>query len=223
MVRISTWIPHRRENSIMAYLTYLKDTLIDFIWPHLTGCPERKPESNGLKYYLPPELITDTKNMLIIRMTQSEERSEAVDRKLLSLFRTGSLLATVAIAVFIGAVNLQSVDDNIYVPIVCIIMAIILYIFLQLCFVVSTTIKGLRAKGYRRLGRESLIPKKSDTFDDFRRSQIEDIIHIIEQNEWTTNRKVDCIELAYTALSNVLYGLVVLMVVALILAINILM
>ena len=45
-------------------------------------------------------------------------------------------------------------------------------------------------------------------------------MNIVEQNEWATNKKVNCMELAYTSIRNALISLPVLMVMALVIAVG---
>ena len=107
-------------------------------------------------------------------------------------------------------------------PLVYLSIATILYGFVQLICATKATLQGLRAPGYKRLSRESLIPTDSDTNETYNEKQIYDLMHIVEQNDWITNQKVDCMELAYIALRNSLYSLIMLMILAFLLAVNIL-
>ena len=222
MAGISAWLPNCGEDSFVAQLSNLRDNVIDHIWPRLTGEPEKQAELVESIFRMDAGLGEEVKKILLVRVAQTQTRSETVDRKLLSLFRTTSLLATVAIAIFAGAANLPAINDGTVKPLVYLSIATILYGFAQLICATKATLQGLRASGYERLGRESLIPTASDTNETYNKKQIYDLMYIVEQNDWTTNQKVSCMELAYTALRNASYSLIVLMLLAFLLAVNIL-
>ncbi len=227
MVGISTRIPHRRENSSMAQLSYFLEGIRDLIYPCLTypcltGEPEKRPERGESICEVDAELAEEVKKMLLVRMGQAESRSETVDRKLLSLFRITSLLATLAIAIFIGAANLTGINSDVPTYLIWFSVLTILYEFIQMFRAATATLQGLRASGYERLGQNILIPKDSDTINIYNQRQIPNLMYIIEQNEWVINRKVDSMEIAYTAIRNALWSLLVLMSLALLLAFNIL-
>ena len=188
----------------MARLNNIKNGIIDCIYPRLSGENDKIPKLTKLDHNLSESLAIEAKNMLVLRIAEMEERNESVDRKLLSLFRTTSLLATVSTVVFLGVARLQSVDESVWTPIVYGIMISILYAFLQLCLAVKATIEGLRAKSYLRLNRDSLIPSASETLESYNNRLVENMIYAVEKNEWTINSKVDFMELAYVGLRNAL-------------------
>ena len=197
------------------------DLVIDMLWPRLTGEPEKQPNRDEERLDANDSLAEEVKRMLIVRLEQSETRSEAVDRKLLSLFRTTSIFATVSIAIFTGAANLTTLNPDVNRPLVWLSMATILYGFVQLFHATKSTLQGLRASGYERLGKDSLIPTEFDNNTTYNSRQIPLLMNIVEQNEWATNKKVSCMELAYTSIRNALFSLPVLMVLASAIAIDI--
>ena len=200
-----------------------KERIIDLIWPRLTGDPEGPPKCDASICDIDTEFTEEIKKVLMVRMDQADSRNEIIDRKLLSLFRVTSLLATVSIAVFVGAANLTGINPEIPRWLAVCSILTILYIFLQMFRAVIETSQGLRASGYERLGRNTLIPRDSDTLNIYNRRQILNIMYIIEQNEWATNQKVNSMEVAYTAVRNAVWSLPVLMLIAVLLSFTILM
>ncbi len=195
-----------------------KERIIDVIWPRLIGDPEERPKCDASICDIDTEFTEEIKKVLMVRMDQADSRNEIIDRKLLSLFRITSLLATVSIAIFVGAANLTGINPEIPRWLALCSILTILYIFLQMFRAVIATSQGLRASGYERMGRNTLMPRDSDTLNIYNKRQILNIMHIIEQNEWATNRKVDSMEIAYTAVRNAVWFLPVLMFVAILLS-----
>lgn len=207
----------------MAQLSDFLEGIRDFIYPSLTGEPDKHPERGEAISDMDEGVAEEAKKMLLVRMNQAELRSETVDRKLLSLFRITSLLATLAIAIFIGVANLtDEINSDIPKFLICLSALTILYEFIQMFRAATATLQGLRASRYERLGQNYLIPSNSDTTNIYNQKQISELMYIIEQNEWVVNRKVDSMEIAYTAIRNALWSLLVLMSLALMIAFNIL-
>ena len=179
MVGRHSQIPNRGENSLMAQLSNFWEDVIDFIYPCLTGEPEKHPERGERISTIDEGLAEEAKKMLLVRMDQAELRSETVDRKLLSLFRITSLLATLAIAIFIGVANLTDINNDIPKFLIWFSALTILYEFIQMFRAATATLQGLRASEYERLGQSYLIPNDSYTTNIYNQKQISELMYII--------------------------------------------
>ena len=127
---------------------------------------------------------------------------EAVNAKLLSLFRLTSLLATLTIAILVGASQLNEPAGKLEQWLTGVAVASIIYAMLQLLCAVLATIRGLDAKPYVVQTTVGILNYDKEPTEAYRRRQINDVLHMIEQHDWTTDRKVDQIAVAHTALRN---------------------
>ena len=182
--------------------------LLDFIWPRITGGKETRPQFQEQGHSIAPEMIDAIETILSNQMTQSENRMTAVDRKLLSLFRLTSLLATLVIALLAGAAGLISkIDQNEQIA-AGVAIILILYTMLQLILAVRATISGLEASRYASQTKETILPLEEEHLDSYRNRQIRDIIYVIEQHQWATNSKVSHMQVAYRAIRNTIVPIV---------------
>ena len=199
-------------------MTELRDRIVDFVWPRTTGSQERPPDYFDGPFELTADLLDEVKEMLLQRMPQAENRMVTVDRKLLSLFRITSLLATITMAVLIGAAGL-SPTGNLHERISAwLAIALILYGILQLTRALSATVRGLERSRYARQSKETIMPLEAEDLVQYKERQISDIIYVTEQHEWATNRKVTQLAVAYRAIRNATISLAGLVCVALVLA-----
>ena len=148
------------------------------------------------------------------RMAQSERNMEVVNSRLLSLFRLTSLLATLTIAILVGASQLNRPDGNLERWLTGIAIGFIIFAMLQLLCAVLATIRGLDARPYLYQTTGGILTRDEEPIEMYRRRQISDLLHMIEQHDWTTNRKVDQIAIAHTALRNSSIPLAVLVIAA---------
>ena len=199
-------------------MTELRDKVIDFFWPRSTGSQESPPGYFDGPFELTVDLSDEVKEMLFQRMPQAENRMVAVDRKLLSLFRITSLLATITIAVLVGAAGLTPSGEPQERILASIAIVLILYGILQLTCALSATVRGLERSRYARQSKETLMPLEGEDLSQYKERQISDIIYVTEQHEWATNRKVTQLAIAYRAIRNATISLVGLVGVALIVA-----
>ena len=98
-------------------------------------------------------------------------------------------------------------------------IGLVAYIALQMLNTVRNTVKGLEARGYRRATPESVIPKKDDDKAKYVARKINEMMNTTRHNDWMTNRKVDHMKIAHTALANTFWAAIGLLVIALVLAI----
>ena len=199
-------------------MTELRDRVVDFVWPRATGSQEGPPDYFDGPFGLTANLLDEVKEMLLQRMPQAENRMVAVDRKLLSLFRVTSLLATITIAVLIGAAGLSPTGNPHERISAWLAIVLILYGILQLTSALSATVRGLERSRYARQSKETIMPLEGEDLMQYKERQISDIIYVTEQHEWATNRKVTQLAVAYRAIRNSTISLAGLICVALVLA-----
>jgi len=192
--------------------------IVDLIWPRITGPREKMPAWSETRHSIPPELLEAVENTAIQRMVQAESRMAVVDRKLLSLFRLTSLLATIAIALLAGATGLIHTDEDVELYLALAAIPLILYSMLQLMCGMNATTRGLEASIYASQTKDSILPLDLETVHSYKRRQIRDIMDVTDQHDWATNRKVEHMQIAYKAIRNTALPLVGLTVVATILA-----
>ena len=205
-------------NSLKSSLKNRMEGIADLIWPRITGPREEMPGWSETRHSILPELLEAVENIVIQRMVQAESRMAAVDRKLLSLFRLTSLLATIAIALLAGATRLIYTNEDVERYLALGAIVLILYSMLQLICGMNATIQGLEASRYASQTKDTILPLDLETAHSYKRRQIRDIMDVTDQHEWATNRKVDHMKIAYKAIRNTALPLVGLTVIATILA-----
>ena len=186
----------------------------DFFWPRIVGEVPQPPNPPIQPHEIPIELLDQVEATALRRMAQSERNMEAVNSRLLSLFRLTSLLATLTIAILVGASQLNRPDGNLERWLTGIAVGFIIFAMLQLLCAVLATIRGLDAKPYLYQTTEGVLNLGEEPTETYRQRQIADLLHMIEQHDWTTDRKVDQIAIAHTALRNSSIPLAVLVVAA---------
>ena len=202
------------------WLADIRDQVSDLIWPRIIGNVPQAPNPPTQPHGIPTELLDPVETTTLRRMTQSERHIEAVNVKLLSLFRLTSLLTTLTIAILVGASQLNEPDGNLERWLTGIAVVFIVYAMLQLLCAVLATIRGLDAKPYLFQTTTGIQNQDKEPIDMYRRRQISVILHMIEQHDWTTDRKVDQIAIAHTALRNSTIPLAVLIIAASTLALS---
>lgn len=201
-------------DSLKARLKCLKDQAIDFIWPRLTGPQEKPPELDEQPHVISGELLEVVEKILVHRMVQAENRTVTVDRKLLSLFRLTSLLATLTAVTLAGAARFIPTNKGAEQAFVWVAIWLILYAMIQLICAVNATIQGLEASGYASQTKGTILPLDRERALAYRRRQVRDVMYLIEQHEWATNRKVSHMLIAHRAIRNSVLPLVGLIVTA---------
>ena len=193
---------------------------VDRIWPRITGQPESFPTAREFNLGGSEKTLLKAEEYAHALAAKAEERETAIDRKLFSLFSLSSVASSVMIAVLVGAATI-TVPDATTAPPYLVIPAIglIAYIALQMLVAVWNTIKGLEARPYRGATPESVIPKEDDDKAKYVARQLNEIVNTTRQNDWITNRKVEDMKVAHTALANTFWAALALLVTALVLAI----
>ena len=193
---------------------------MDRIWPRITGQPESFPTAREFNLGGSEETLLKAEEYAHALAAKAEERETTIDRKLFSLFSLSSVASSVMIAVLVGAATI-TVPDATTAPPYLVIPAIglVAYIALQMLVAVWNTIKGLEARPYRGATPESVMPKEDDDKAKYVARQLNEIVNTTRQNDWITNRKVEDMKVAHTALANTFWAALALLVTALVLAI----
>ena len=197
-----------------ARLANFQEHVSDIIWPRITQKVPESPSQPAQPHAIPSELLDSVEETALRRIAQSERHMEFVNAKLLSLFRLTSLLATLTIAILVGASQLNQPDGKLEQWLTGIAVASTIYAMLQLLCAVLATIRGLDAKQYLFQTSAGVLNQGEEPIKMYRRRQISAILHMTEQHDWTTARKVDQIAIAHTALRNSSIPLAVLVMAA---------
>ena len=201
-------------NKPRPWLAAIRNQVSDLIWPRIIGKVPQPPNPPIQPHGIPTELLDPVEATALRRMAQSEHNMEVVNAKLLSLFRLTSLLATLTIAILVGASQLNGPDGNLERWLTGITVGFIIFAMLQLLCAVLATIRGLDAKPYLYQSTVGVLNQDEEPIEMYRRRQISDLLHMTEQHDWTTDRKVDQIAIAHTALRNSAIPLAVLVIAA---------
>ena len=193
--------------------------VVDRIWPRITGPRETLPTDSEFIIEGSEEILLKVEEYAHALAAKAEERETAIDRKLFSLFSLSSVASSVIIAVLIGAATI-TVPGATTAPQYLVIpaMGLVAYIALQMLVAVWNTVKGLEARPYRGATPESVIPKEDDDKAKYVARQLNEMVNATRQNDWITNRKVEDMKVAHTALANTFWAALTLLVIALVLA-----
>ena len=190
--------------------------LVDRIWPRITGQRENCPTVIEFTFEGSEEILLKAEEYAHALAAKAEERETAIDRKLFSLFSLSTVASWVMIAVLIGTATI-TVPDTTTAPPYLVILAIVLvaYITLQMLITVRNTVKGLQARPYRGATPESVIPERDEDKAKYVARQLNEMMNTTRQNDWMTNRKLDDMKIAHTALANAVWAATGLLVMAL--------
>ena len=178
--------------------------VVDRIWPRIPGPRESCPEEREFTLEGSEEILLKAEEYAHALAEKAEERETAIDRKLFSLFSISTVASSVMIALLIGAATITVPDATTEPPyLVILAIGLVAYIAWQMLITVWNTVKGLEARGYRRATPESVIEMMNTT----------------RHNDWMTNRKLEDMKVAHTALANAVWAAIGLLVIALVLAI----
>ena len=194
---------------------------VDRIWPRITGRRESFPTNREFTLGGSDDILLKAEEYAHALAAKAEERETTIDRKLFSLFSLSTVASSVMIAGLIGAATI-AIPDATTAPKYLVIPAIVLvgYIALQMLIAVRNTVKGLSARPYRRATPESVVPKEDDDKAKYVTRQLNEMMNIIKENDWITNRKVEDMKVAHTALANTAWAATGLLVIALALALS---
>lgn len=188
---------------------------MDRIWPRIQGPRESRPEEREFTLEGSEEILLKAEEYAHALAEKAEERETAIDRKLFSLFSISTVASSVMIAGLIGAATITVPDATTEPPyLVILAIGLVAYIALQMLNTVTNTVKGLEARRYRGATPESVIPKKDDDKTKYVAQQINEMLNTTRHNDWMTNRKLEDMKVAHTALANAVWAARGLLVVA---------
>ena len=194
--------------------------VVDRIWPRIPGPRESCPEEREFTLEGSEEILLKAEEYAHALAAKAEERETAIDRKLFSLFSISTVASSVMIAALIGAVTITVPNTTTAPPyLVMLPIGLVAYIAWQMLITVWNTVKGLEARGYCRATPESVIPKKDDDKAKYVARKINEMMNTTRHNDWMTNRKLEDMKVAHTALANAVWAAIGLLVIALVLAI----
>ena len=197
-------------------LSISAEWVVDRICPRITGQRESCPTEREFNLEGSEDVLLKAEEYAHALAAKAEERETSIDRKLFSLFSLSSVASSVMIAVLIGAATI-TVPDATTAPQYLVIpaMGLVAYIALQMLITVRNTVKGLEARPYRGATPESVIPKKDEDKAKYVARQLNEMMNTTRHNDWMTNRKLEDMKIAHTALTNAVWAATGLLVIAL--------
>ena len=151
---------------------------------------------------------------------QAEERFRTVERKLIALLTLTTVLGAAVAASLVAVATLDRVKDS-WTTNIAIVPAIIVvfYILIQILCSLLATLRGLTREGYRQLTPKGITPRAGENSDTYRIRLLNSQAKAVTWNNWVLNGKVGQMAIAHDALRNALWGTVLLMCIAVILAV----
>lgn len=186
------------------------DTLVDIIWPRLSGKPKSPPEDD-----LGPEVsgwpvLEAAEEALRKRLDDAEERFRSVDARLVPLLALASIITTALTASV--PLALSGSFDKVSRGEFVVVLVFVTYISLQALRSLYASVNGLRRRTYLNLSPSDLDPQANESAFDYRVRLLKVRRRCLWWNEWATNLKVDDMEVAHVALQNALRGVALLVV-----------
>lgn len=186
------------------------DRIPDWIWPHLTG--DAEPQPQNLDYFSAKQahLLDHVERILASRLAKVEERVQSVESKLMSLFTLTSVLSAAFIAGLAASSVLGAAEEAIKI----VAVFFVLYVVLQLWFLLRATLAGLERKSYKELSPEDIVPRDGEACDAYRVRLLNLQVNYMLLNEWVGNQKVSKMAVAHEASKNALHAIFILIVLA---------
>jgi hypothetical protein len=132
-------------------------------------------------------------------------RKGSVDTRLISIVGLLSVAATVALTGMLALASRALPFDDDTVRLVLTVGCF--YLLLQLFAAFQAAVGGLRSAGYTVTTASSVLPERGRTRAVFLRDRITTEAEALEDNRERNNRKVDALNVSYTAIRNFLAGL----------------
>lgn len=192
------------------------DSVPDFVWPHFVGKPEPQPQDRGPVAISDDSLLEAAEEALARRVEEGDERFRSVNARLTPLLALASIIAAVLSASVPFALSGQF--DQISTAELAVVLAILAYIGFQIVLCLRAAVRGLSRGEYRALGPDNLGPQPGESSTDYRLRILEVRVNNLWRNEWATNRKVTEMAIAHEALQNIIRGVAVLVIAALVIA-----
>ena len=196
----------------------LYESIVDWIWPHLTGAMECPPKDQDCFSFKNSRLLDDVHSTFSSLLSQAEERDKNVESKLTAQLTLTSVLSVAVIAGLTAAMTLDAVkdDDKIFAWVA---IVVVFYAAVQLLLSLRATVAGLTRRSYRRLAPEDMIPIDGETSETYRTRLRNSQMNNMRWNEWVVNQKVGEMAVAHVAFTNALSATFALLVLAVVIAI----
>lgn len=192
------------------------DSIPDFIWPHLTGEPKPQPEDRQPVVISDVSLLEAAEEAFSKRVEEADERLRSVDARLMPLLALASIIAAVLSASVPFALSGQF--DQISTAELAVVLTILAYIGLQIVICLRAAVRGLSRRAYLALDPNDLDPQPGEASTDYRLRILEVRVNNLWHNEWATDQKVSEMAIAHEALQNMIRGVAVLVIAALVIA-----
>ena len=161
-------------------------------------------------------LLEAAEETLSKRIEEADERFRSVDARLTPLLALASIIATVLGASVPFALSGQF--DQISTAELAVVLAILAYIGAQIVLCLRAAVRGLSRRGYLALASDDLDPQPGESSTDYRLRILKVRVNNLWHNEWATNQKVSEMAIAHEALQNIIRGVAVLVIAALVIA-----
>ena len=183
----------------------LLETIVDWIWPRLSGAVEPPPEDQDYFDVKHSEILDNVHSTFVSLLAQAEERDKYVESKLAAQLTLTSALSVVVVAGVTAAMTLGRVQETNKV-FAWLAIALVSYAAVQLLFSLRATVAGLTRRSYRRLSHEEMVPIDGENSERYRTRLRNLQVNHMRWNEWVVNQKVSEMAVAHIAFRNALGG-----------------
>ena len=187
------------NNRVRAWLS----DLLDYLWPRLTGEPEKQPSNELFCGAIDANLLSETASNLSKRALDTENRHRSVDTKLLGLLALTSVFSAAVTAVFAVASGGWALERQPF-SFQSGYLILIGFIAFQLIRALWATIAGLVRRSFKSFAVLGLAPRDGEKLRQYRIRVLNDEANNIRWNDWVVNRKVEQLAIAHAAVKNAL-------------------
>lgn len=158
-----------------------------------------------------PEAIESMERKLADLLSEVQARDQSVQARLVSLLGITAVLSAAVTGVFaLGAVG---AGESLTTAQFVIVTTISIYIVIQLVGCLIATVRGLFPRKYMTMKAESIGLKAGESDRELRLRIVENERYIILTNTWTTDRRLDDMQIALDSLRNAVWGTLALVMV----------
>lgn len=194
--------------------------MTDLFWPRLKGPAEKKPSDRSYFDSSHVAFILAIECSIRTLAEQGEERLRSVERKLIALLTLAAVLGAAVAASLVAVAVLDQVEDSwTTIIIACAAIILVLYILIQILWSLMATLRGLMRRGYWQITPHGITPKAGETCDVHRIRLLNYQAQTVVWNHWVLNGKVGEMAVAHVALRNALFGTLLLLCIAFVLAV----
>lgn len=180
--------------------------LADKIWARTQSL--QMQNKNFTVSYLNKETAEITLNLLKDEVGNEDERSKVIDTKLqgiLSLISIGIGFISIVIGFLLKDFDVTKLNNTSLLT-VFIVFIFAFYISLQILRCLVAVLNGLKTRGYSYLENSDLISAKDEKKETFQLRLTKNLLKILRDNQETTDRKADQLNIAHAAIGNSLWA-----------------